>query len=32
MKIIVQGTAKEIILKSNNPINFLGAVDKKTRK
>ena len=24
-----QGTAKGIILKSNNPINFLGAVDKK---
>jgi len=30
MKTIVQGTAKGIILKSNNPINFLGAVDKKT--
>ncbi len=30
MKTIVQGNAKGIILKSNNPINFLGAVDKKT--
>ena len=30
MKTIVKGTAKGIILKSNNPINFLGAVDKKT--
>ncbi len=30
MKTIVQGTAKGIILKSNNPINFLGAVEKKT--
>jgi len=30
MKTIVQGTAKGTILKSNNPINFLGAVDKKT--
>ena len=30
IKTIVQGTAKGIILKSNNPINFLGAVDKKT--
>jgi len=30
LKTIVQGTAKGIILKSNNPINFLGAVDKKT--
>ncbi len=30
MKTIVQGNAKGIILKSNNPINILGAVDKKT--
>jgi len=30
VKTIVKGTAKGIILKSNNPINFLGAVDKKT--
>ncbi len=30
LKTIVQGTAKGIIHKSNNPINFLGAVDKKT--
>ena len=30
MKTIVKGTAKGTILKSNNPINFLGAVDKKT--
>ena len=30
LKTIVQGTAKGIILKSNNPINVLGAVDKKT--
>ena len=30
LKTIVHGTAKGIILKSNNPINFLGAVDKKT--
>ncbi len=29
-KIIVKGTAKGNILKTNNPINFLGAVDKKT--
>ena len=29
-KIIVKGKAKGKILKSNNPINFLGAVDKKT--
>jgi len=30
MKTIVKGKATGIILKSNNPINFLGAVDKKT--
>ena len=30
LKIIVKGKAKGIILKSYNPINFLGAVDKKT--
>jgi predicted aconitase with swiveling domain len=30
MKIIVAGKVQGIILKSNNPINFLGTVDKKT--
>lgn len=30
LKTIVKGKAKGIIMKSNNPINFLGAVDKKT--
>ena len=30
LKVIVQGKAKGIIMKSDNPINFLGAVDKKT--
>jgi len=30
LKTIVRGKAKGIILKSYNPINFLGAVDKKT--
>lgn len=30
VKTIVKGKAKGIILKSDNPINFLGAVDKKT--
>ena len=30
MKILVQGKVQGIILKSNNPINFLGTVDKKT--
>ena len=30
LKTIVKGKAKGIVLKSNNPINFLGAVDKKT--
>ena len=29
-KIIVQGTAQGTVLKTTNPINFLGAVDKKT--
>lgn len=29
-KILVQGKALGIILKSQNPINFLGTVDKKT--
>lgn len=29
-KTIVKGKAKGTIMKSNNPINFLGAVDKKT--
>ncbi|HSB49971.1 MAG TPA: DUF126 domain-containing protein [Nitrosopumilaceae archaeon] len=30
LKTIVKGKAKGIIMKSDNPINFLGAVDKKT--
>ena len=30
LKTIVKGKAKGIILKSYNPINFLGAIDKKT--
>ena len=30
MKILVQGKAKGLVLKSNSPINFLGTVDKKT--
>ena len=29
-KVIVQGKAKGVILKTTNPINFLGAVDKNT--
>ena len=29
-KILVQGKTQGIILKSQNPINFLGTVDKKT--
>ena len=29
-KIIVKGKAKGVILKSKDPINFLGAVDKKS--
>lgn len=32
LKTIVKGKAKGIVMKSNNPINFLGAVDKKTGK
>ena len=30
LKTIVKGQAKGVVLKSNNPINFLGTVDKKT--
>ena len=30
MKVLVSGNVKGIILKSENPINFLGTVDKKT--
>ena len=30
LKVIVQGKAKGKIMKSDNAINFLGAVDKKT--
>ena len=29
-KIIVQGKAQGIVMKTTSPINFLGAVDKKT--
>ena len=29
-KVIVEGNAQGKVLKSTNPINFLGAVDKKT--
>ena len=29
-KIIVQGRAQGTVLKTSNPINFLGAVDKQT--
>ena len=29
-KILVQGKTQGIVLKSNDPINFLGTVDKKT--
>ena len=29
-KILVSGKVEGIILKSNDPINFLGTVDKKT--
>lgn len=29
-KILVSGKAQGIVLKSNDPINFLGTVDKKT--
>ena len=31
-KILVQGNVEGIVLKSENPINFLGTVDKKTGK
>ena len=30
MKILVSGKIKGTVLKSDNPINFLGTVDKKT--
>ena len=30
MKILVHGKVRGIVQKSNNPINFLGTVDKKT--
>lgn len=30
MKVLVSGKAEGIVLKSENPINFLGTVDKKT--
>ena len=30
MKILVQGKVQGTVLKSKNPINFLGTVDKKT--
>ena len=30
MKVLVSGKVQGIILKSENPINFLGTVDKKT--
>ena len=30
LKVIVQGKAKGKIMKSDSPINFLRAVDKKT--
>ena len=30
IKVIVQGKVKGTVLKTTNPINFLGAVDKKT--
>ena len=30
LKIIVKGKARGIVMKSKKPINFLGAVDKKT--
>jgi len=29
-KILVQGNIEGVVLKSENPINFLGTVDKKT--
>ena len=30
MKVLVSGKVEGIVLKSKNPINFLGTVDKKT--
>lgn len=30
MKVLVEGSARGTVLKSEMPINFLGAVDKKT--
>ena len=30
MKILVSGKVQGVVLKSKNPINFLGTVDKKT--
>jgi predicted aconitase with swiveling domain len=30
MKVLVSGKIDGIVLKSENPINFLGTVDKKT--
>jgi len=30
MKVLVSGNIQGIVLKSENPINFLGTVDKKT--
>ncbi len=30
MKILVSGKVQGVVLKSNDPINFLGTVDKKT--
>jgi hypothetical protein len=30
MKVLVSGKVQGIVLKSSNPINFLGTVDKKT--
>ncbi len=30
IKTIVKGKAKGIVMKTNNPINFLGSVDKET--
>lgn len=32
LKVIVKGSAKGKIMKTSDPINFLGAVDKKTGK
>lgn len=29
-KVLVQGNVEGVVLKSENPINFLGTVDKKT--